>query len=323
MKLAAEEPAGDRTVRFSVITCSHNPRADYLARVLEALATQTIDPSQWEFLLVDSASRDPLAPRVNLAWHPRARCVRENEPGLTRARLRGIAESTGELLVFVDDDNVLDADFLEQAARIHIGRPDIGSWSGATRPGFDAPAPAWARRHWGNLVLRDVPRDMWSNLPMLPDTMPCGAGLCVRRSVAAWYVSLHENGKRSFTLDRNGASLLSGGDNDLAACACDIGLGVGVFRALRLTHLIPMDRLRESYLLALAENIALSTVILRSFRSPPESVAAPSLKKRIADTLRALTMNSRERRIFRAVRRGERRALQQLAAVKPSPVEES
>ena len=197
---------------------------------------------QWEFVLVDSASSNPLAARVDLSWHPRARCVRVNEPGLTRARLRGIVVSTGDLLVFVDDDNVLDADFLEQAVRIYEERPDIGSWSGATRPGFEVPAPGWTRRHWGNLVIREVPRDMWSNIPMLPDTMPCGAGLCVRRSVATRYAELHDSGKRPFALDRNGTSLLSGGDNDLAACACDIGLGVGVFGALRLTHLIP-DRI--------------------------------------------------------------------------------
>jgi glycosyltransferase involved in cell wall biosynthesis len=302
--------------RISVITCSHNPRADYLTRVLAALRAQMIDPSRWELVIVDSASTDPLSARIDLSWHPAARVVRENEPGLTRARLRGISESVGDLLVFVDDDNVLDEDFLEQAVRIYDSRPDIGSWSGASRPGFDEPAPEWTRRHWGNLVIRDVPHDLWSNIPMLPDTMPCGAGLCVRRSVASCYVQLHEGGKRPFALDRNGTSLLSGGDNDLAACACDIGLGVGVFGAMRLTHLIPASRLNESYLLALAENIALSSVILRSFRSAPGSIAAPSLKKRVANSIRSALMSRRERRIFRAVRRGESRALAQLAALR-------
>jgi hypothetical protein len=300
---------------ISVITCSHNPRADYLARVLGALATQTFGAEHFEFLLIDSGSSDPLEARIDLSWHPRSRCVREDEAGLTRARLRGIAEATGDLLIFVDDDNVLDPDFLEQAVRIYDTRPDIGSWSGASFPGFDEPAPSWTRRHWGNLVIRDVPRDIWSNLPMLPDTMPCGAGLCVRRAVADHYAALHREGKRPFALDRNGASLLSGGDNDLAACACDIGLGVGVFGALRLTHLIPANRLRESYLVSLAENIALSTVILRSFRMPSGAIPRLSLKRRLADALRSALMSSRERRVFQAVRRGERRAGEMLASM--------
>ena len=50
---------------------------------------------------------------------------------------------------------------------------------------------------------------------------------------------LNQTGKRSFQLDRTGNSLISGGDQDLAACACDLGYGVGVIAALRLTHLIP------------------------------------------------------------------------------------
>lgn len=313
MNTATASSNGGATI--SVITCSHNPRADYLARTFGALRSQTMPASDWEYLVVDSASTEPLCARIDLSWHSRARCVREDIPGLTRARLRGIEESTGDLLIFVDDDNVLDPDFLEQATRIARERPDIGSWSGATRPDFDEPAPEWTRRHWGNLVIREVPRDMWSNLPMLPDTMPCGAGLCVRRPVADHYAMLHREGKRPFALDRNGSSLLSGGDNDLAACACDIGLGVGIFGALRLTHLIPANRLHESYLISLAENIALSTVILRSFRAPSSAIAPISLKRRIADVFRSVIMGSRDRRVFRAVRRGERRGREMLASM--------
>ena len=312
------EATARRSVPISVVTCSHNPRADYLTRVLDALKSQALPVSSWEFLVIDSASDEPLGARIGLTWHPNARCIREDTPGLTRARLRGIAESIGDLLVFVDDDNVLDHDFLAQALRIYEQRPDIGSWSGATRPGFDEPAPDWTRRHWGNLVIRDVPRDIWSNLPMLPDTMPCGAGLCVRRAVASHYAALHQQGKRPFALDRNGTSLLSGGDNDLAACACDIGMGVGIFGALRLTHLIPANRLRESYLVSLAENIALSSVILKSFRAPASATAPVSLKRRIADLLRSSIMSSRDRRVFRAVRRGEDRARKMLTSMAPT-----
>ncbi|MEP7087659.1 MAG: glycosyltransferase [Gemmatimonadota bacterium] len=301
---------------ISIVTCSHDPRPEYLARVITALRTQMIDQSRWEFLLIDSGSRHPLASHIDLSWHAPARCIREDESGLTRARLRGIAEATGDLLVFVDDDNVLDPDFLEQSSRIFCERPDIGSWSGSTRPEFAESPPEWTKRHWGNLVIREVQRDMWSNLPMLPDTMPCGAGLCVRREVADFYADLHQRGKRPFALDRNGPSLLSGGDNDLAACACDIGLGVGVFASLKLTHLIPAVRLREEYLVSLAENIALSTVVLRSFREPPASNGKLPLKTRLADVLRLSMLDSRGRRVFRAVRRGERRGHEQVQAMR-------
>ena len=66
---------------------------------------------------MDNRSDEPLADRIDLSWHPDAHIVREDTLGLTPARLRGIRESKGDLLVFVDDDNVLDVDFLEVALR--------------------------------------------------------------------------------------------------------------------------------------------------------------------------------------------------------------
>jgi hypothetical protein len=302
-----------RTVpSISVITCAHNSRPEYLARTLSALQKQTLTKAAWEFVVVDSFSDEPIESRIDLSWHPRARIVREQSAGLTRARLRGIAETTGDLVVFVDDDNELDSDFLEQAARIARDWPRIGAWSGCTRPQFESSPPAWTRRYWGNLVIRDVPSDLWSNLPLLPDTMPCGAGLCVRRCVALHYSQLHDGGKRSFLLDRVGQSLLSGGDNDLAASACDIGLGVGIFTSLRLTHLIPAGRLEEDYLVSLAEGISLSTILLKSFRIPRSDMRRPSVKNRLADFARAALMNRRDRRFFLATKRGELTAYRML-----------
>jgi glycosyltransferase involved in cell wall biosynthesis len=307
---ATESMAPAASCSISVITCSHNPRRDYLEQVLESLAKQTVSPTCWEYVFIDSASTESLATRVNLSWHPHARCIREDELGLTRARLRGIAESQGDLLIFVDDDNALDCDYIEQAQRLYCARPDIGAWSGVTRPGFEQPPPSWTRAYWGNLVIRDVPRDIWSNLPSLPDTMPCGAGLCVRRNVAAYYGNLHTSGHRPFQLDRIGRSLLSAGDNDLAACACDIGLGVGIFRSLSLTHLIPPSRLEEDYLVRLAEGVSLSGVLLRSLRDSSGAFQQRTWKRRVADALRLLFKNRRQRRFHLATLRGERAARQ-------------
>lgn len=296
--------------KISVITCSYNPRRSYLDQVIEGLKQQTLHKQDWEYLLVDNASDEPLYSAIDLSWHPRAKHIREGQLGLTHARLRAIAESEGEILVFVDDDNVLDADFLEQTLNIAKKWPALGAWSGQTRPSFEVEPPDWTKRYWGNLVIRSLERDSWSNLPHLPETMPCGAGLCVRRDVAAHYLDLHANGKRDFVLDRKGDSLVSAGDNDLAACACDLGLGIGVFMTLRLTHLIPASRLDEGYLLRLAESIAYSGVIFRSFRS--SSVEKQKRLTKIADFARQLLMNQRDRRFFRACKRGEAQAAKYL-----------
>src|SRR5262245_29793024 len=109
---------------------------------------------------------------------------------------------------------------------------------------------------------------------MLGETMPLGAGMCVRRAVAQHYLHLHDSKQRTSQLDRVGKSLLSGGDNDLAACACDIGLGVGLMAALKLTHLIPPERLTLDYLVRLTEGIYFSAVVLAHLRSASSELQA-------------------------------------------------
>lgn len=296
---------------LSVIICTHNPRPDYFQRCMDALRSQTFSSQGWELLVVDNRSDQPVAERVCLSWHPVARIVREETRGLTAARLRGIRESRGDLLVFVDDDNLLDPDFLEVAQQTIDESPFLGSWSGQCRPEFEQPPPEWTRRYWGNLVIREFDHNVWSNLPRLPESMPCGAGLCVRRNVALHYLDLHESGKRSFQFDRNGKSLLSGGDNDLAACACDIGLGVGLIASLKLTHLISSERLTEDYLVRLSEGIYFSAVILDHFRSSPLEMA--SYKVRWHEPVRALLASGPHRKIQLACLRGRRRGLESVA----------
>jgi hypothetical protein len=295
----------------SVVLCTHNPRRDYLDRCLVALERQILSKDFWELIIVDNASTPEKAPPKTLVWHPRARVVSEPRLGLTPARICGIRAAQGELLVFVDDDNLLDADFLETALRISRERPFLGSWSGQCRPEFEQPPPDWTQRYWGNLVIRQFEQDVWSNLPRLPDTMPCGAGLCVRRAAAEHYLFLHESGKRSFIFDRIGNSLLSGGDNDLAACACDIGLGVGLIASLRLTHLIPQVRLTEAYLTRLLEGITLTATVLDSERGLVP--AQRGFAGHVADFVRLLRAKGKDRAILRAVYRGRNRALQAIA----------
>lgn len=303
------------TPDISVIICTHNPREHYFARVLAALREQTLALDKWELLVVDNCSAKPVSERFEFSWQPAARVVCEDKLGLTPARLRGIREARGELLVFVDDDNVLDPDYLEQALRVAHERPFIGSWSGHCRAEFEELPPEWMRRYWGNLCIREVHQDIWSNLPRLPETMPYGAGLCVRRAAAQHYLKLHDEGRRRMQMDRAGVSLLSGGDNDLAACACDLNMGVGLVSALKLTHLMPRERLTVDYHVRLADGIHYSSVILDA-----EHGIATSPRSRLGrmiDFFRTMRLKQPHRKILAAAYRGRNRACRELAASQP------
>jgi glycosyltransferase involved in cell wall biosynthesis len=284
-----------------------------MSRVLAALEAQTLPRNHWELIFVDNASAERLDGRLDLRWHPAGRVVRENDLGLTPARLRAIRESRGDVLIFVDDDNVLAPDYLATATDVARTHSFLGAWSGHVTGEFEVPPPEWTRRYWGNLVIREVTRDAWSNIHGLDVTTPLGAGLCVRREAATEYLRVHDSGLRPKMLDRAGTSLVSGGDNDLSACALDIGLGWGVIASLRLTHLIPKERLSEEYLLRLVEAVAYSSLILRSFRAEASDGASPSgLASRAAGLARKIRMSRRERRFHAAVTRGETRAREEL-----------
>jgi hypothetical protein len=301
-----------RAPTLSVILCTHNPRLPYLRRCLDALHRQTLPREQWEPVIVDNQSDEPLADRLDLSWHPEARILREETLGLTPARLHGIRQSQGDLLVFVDDDNVLDTDYLEVALRVAADKPFLGAWSGQCRPEFEAAPPDWSQRYFGNLVLREFEKDAWSNLPRLAETMPCGAGLCVRGKVAEHYLRLHESGARSIQLDRAGNSLLSGGDNDLAACACAVGLGVGLIAALRLIHLMPPERLTVDYHVRLAEGIHFSSTLLDAEWGIISGKRGAVGK--MVDLARTMGLKPPHRQILKAAYRGRDRAAKLLAS---------
>ena len=298
-------------VSISVAICTHNPRDAWLKRVLDALKRQTLSMAHWELLVVDNKSADPLLGRFDLSWHPVGRVVREDTLGLTPARLRGIREARGDILIFVDDDNVLDPDFLQEASRVADERPWLGAWSGQSRPEFEIEPPAWTRRYWGSLAIREFDRDLWSNIPRLADTMPFGAGLCVRSVVAAEYLRLNEKGARRFQLDRTGDSLMSGGDNDLAGCACKVGLGAGLICGLKLVHLIPRGRLTVDYLVRLAEGIHFSSTILDHVWGIEAAPRSPLGK--LFDQIRIYRQRPPHRQILRAAFRGREKALAMLA----------
>ena len=247
---------------ISVIVCTRNPRGDYLHRVLEALNAQTLPKNNWELLVVDNASNERLADSLRLSWHPRARHIREDNLGLTSARMRGITEACGELLVFVDDDNVLAPDFLEKARTLYAQRPDLGAFgAGSLEPEFEVRPPSEILPRIRLLALRTVSSARWTKNTQEFGAIPWGAGLCVNRSVANSYRQSVENLDVTIPLDRKGDELFSGGDDLFSWVAASVGFDFGIFPELRVTHLIPADRLSRTYFLRLIKDHTYSNFV--------------------------------------------------------------
>jgi glycosyltransferase involved in cell wall biosynthesis len=245
---------------ISVVIPAYQPLPGELPQVFRALLGQTAVGLISEVLLVDNNSPGTSYAGLDFSGLPGFQFFIEKTPGLTPNRLRGFREvrAASKWVLLVDQDNVLAADYLEQAMREVTGHPFLGALGGRIVPEYEREAPAFAERAPSILSLRDVWKASWSNDPAHDASTPWGAGMLIRKEVADAYVEKVRRDTRRAFLDHRGQDLLYGADNDIANTACELGYGKGVFPALRLTHLIPDSRCTWSYFSRSVEGRTLS-----------------------------------------------------------------
>src|SRR5258708_2861125 len=91
---------------ISLIVCTRN-RASSLRGCLQALAAMDVDPLTWELIVVNDASTDHTDEVLQAFAQEmpfRTVVVRNEEPGLSRARNTGVRASQAPLIAFTDDD---------------------------------------------------------------------------------------------------------------------------------------------------------------------------------------------------------------------------
>jgi len=255
----------ESTFPATVIVCTHNPRPEYFRRTIEGLAHQTLPKDKWELCVIDNASAPPVSSLDDLSWHPAARIIREDRLGLTPARLRGIAEASGNILIFVDDDNVLAPDYLETACELFKTQPDVGCLgAGMIVPEFEEEPENSVRHATTLLALRQEANPLKATTFDTIVALPLGAGLCLTRNLAKAWTQLVGTDARRLALGRQGTNLSSGEDLDIALLTLSKKLTCLVDPRLKIIHLIPASRVQRDYLLRLTEEISFSNVILRN-----------------------------------------------------------
>lgn len=276
--------------RLSVILPTHNPDPGRLARTLTGLVAQSLPVTDWELLVVDNASRHPIEIPSDFASSLPLRIVREPTLGLTAARRRGFSESTADICVLVDDDNVLAPRYLTAALDLLAAHPRVAVAGGPVHPEFETAPPAWTGEFHALLALRDLgPATLIDGLNRAPKAnhfnyplcAPIGAGMVIRRAVAR---SWSEASQDSTLTDRKGTALTSGGDNDIVLHALHAGHLCGYFPELSLTHLIPASRLSSAYLARLNRGIQCSwmQVLYRHQANPWPKLSRNSARLRMA-----------------------------------------
>jgi glycosyltransferase involved in cell wall biosynthesis len=100
--LLSEEVVGVNAPRISVVIPVYNGRR-YIAEAIESALGQSVQPLQ--VIVIDDGSTDGSADVV-ASYEPRVTCIRQPNRGPAAARNLGVERATGELLAFLDADDV-------------------------------------------------------------------------------------------------------------------------------------------------------------------------------------------------------------------------
>lgn len=257
-------------MEVNVLIPTHNPHADRLRRVLAGLRSQTLPSAQWSVIIVDNGSERAVdLAALSEILPAKAQVLREPRRGLTCARRTALGAARGELVVFVDDDNVLAPDYLAHVVELFGRHPHLGAAGGKVAGEFESPPAPWVAEFFDLLALRDLgereeiavtARPAGASRNTYPDCAPIGAGMALRRDAAQAWLDALDTDSAARPSDRTGRELSSGGDNDIVFTVLRAGWSVGYFPQLRLTHLIPTSRLRPAYLARLNRGIQRSWV---------------------------------------------------------------
>jgi hypothetical protein len=108
---------------ISVVTPTHD-RATLLPRAIASVQAQT--HTHWEMIIVDDHSTDETPNVLASLEDPRIRSFSARVRGSISARNQALAAATGEIIVYLDDDNLMLPSWLAAVA-----------WAFDTHPGYD------------------------------------------------------------------------------------------------------------------------------------------------------------------------------------------
>ncbi|HEX5106548.1 MAG TPA: glycosyltransferase, partial [Pirellulaceae bacterium] len=189
---------------------------------------------------------------------PCLRLLHEGRQGVGHARRTGLRAARGRLIGFVDDDCLVDSHWIAAALEFADSHCQAGAFGGRNELIWQAPPPDFALAYGESLARQD-----WGaiefQLSSAGRRVPCGAGLVLRRTALDAGGWLDVGCLRGRDPDFLGA----GEDAEIALRIRNAGWQIWYAPQLRLTHLIPPQRMTLSYVRRLHGGFGRAEVFLR------------------------------------------------------------
>lgn len=230
-------------MRLSVVICTYN-RGKYLPMVLDSLKKQQYPFSSFEILLVNNNSTDQTDkiiqeyqqenPTLPLTY------IIEYNQGISYARNRGVTESTGDIIVFIDDDETVEPNFLRNVDDFFTRYPDAGISSGPVIPVYESQKPQWLSHYTMRLVTGAYQKG--NHIKLLPPKDYPGTGhACFRKALFLKY------GAFDTSLGRKGNSLMGAEDKDFFLRLMHGGEKCYYLPSAKIYHHIPDSKLTDEH----------------------------------------------------------------------------
>lgn len=239
-------------MKLSVVICTYN-RERYIYECLSRLIKNKFH-EDWELILVDNNSTDNTkleCARFETDYQPsNYKYVLEINQGLSFARNRGIRESTGDWIIFLDDDAYVTESYLLNIHQCLCSYPDAGAFGGAIIPVFEGEEPDWLNP-WSRSYVSAL--NLGENVSVFKKgKYPIGANMGISKNV------FEQVGCFNTRLGRTSTLLLGGEEKDIFYKIRQAGFPIYYFPKIGVYHNIPQKRTTFAFVERLGLGVGIS-----------------------------------------------------------------
>lgn len=241
-------------MKLSVIFCTYN-REKYLYNALKSIAKQDFPYQDYEIVMVNNNSTDSTEKICGKFQedYPQTdfRYFLETNQGLSYARNRGVKESKGDILVFVDDDATVFDFYLSFIKIFFEAHSEVSACGGPIVPVYEVEKPKWLS-HYTEQLIGGALYEGDKVKPFRNGKYPGGGNSAFRKEVFEKY------GLFNVDLGRKGTGLIGAEEKDLYDRLTRGGEVFYYLPQMGIHHYIPEKKLTESHFKELTYSIGKS-----------------------------------------------------------------
>lgn len=253
----------DLTEGVSIVIVTYNGTGR-LENTLKHLAKQDLPDTPLELLVIDNNSSDGTYEFCESFWKKNntkypIRIVVEKQQGTMYARKRGIDEAKYRYILFCDDDNWLNQNYVSTAYNLIKASDKIAVVGGYGIPQYE---DGFTPPEWMKLYEKNMGTGMQGNVE--GDTTLKKGSLYTAGAILdrVWLNRLYAYGFKSFLKGRDGKSLVAGEDTELTYALRLIGGQLHFSKTLTFKHELPAGRVNWEYIKKLWFSFGVSDFVI-------------------------------------------------------------